>query len=138
MGSFNRNCLGLQQFLPLTLIPTGFCSQKVWGLIFLALETWASGPNIGMGLLTPEISLLNFGTSLFGNCAPPNNLDGCGFFNSVVVRLPFNSISYFSECRLFYILVVILMLCKEVSLVCPSCHLDCKSASWHFPSNLFN
>ena len=25
------------------LNPTGFCSQKLWGLIFLALEPWAGG-----------------------------------------------------------------------------------------------
>ena len=30
-------------------------------------------------------------------CAPPTRLDGCGFFNSIVVRLPFNSISADSE-----------------------------------------
>ena len=28
------------------LIPTGFCSQKMWGLIFLALEPWAGGPGV--------------------------------------------------------------------------------------------
>ena len=41
-------------------IPAGFCSQKLWGLIFLALEPWAGWPGVGLGLLTPEISLLNF------------------------------------------------------------------------------
>ena len=33
------------------------------------------------------------GTSLFCVCAPPPSLDGCGSFNSIVVRLPFNSVS---------------------------------------------
>ena len=42
------------------LIPTGFCSQKLWGFIFLALETWAGGPGVGLGLLPLEIALLNF------------------------------------------------------------------------------
>ena len=41
-------------------IPAGFCSQKLWGLIFLALEPWAGGPGVGLGLLAREISLPNF------------------------------------------------------------------------------
>ena len=85
---------------------------------------------MGPGLLAPEIPLTNFypcgcGTSTFHFCAPPTSLDECGFFNSVVVRLPFSLIS---ERWLFYILVVILMwLCKEVSHVCLLCHLNQKS-----------
>ena len=34
-----------------------------------------------------------YGTSPFHVSTPPTSLDGCGFFNSVVVRLPFNLIS---------------------------------------------
>ena len=41
-------------------IPTGFDGQKLWGLIFLALEPWAGGPGVGLGLLVPEISFPNF------------------------------------------------------------------------------
>ena len=41
-------------------IPTGFCSQKLWGLIFLELESWPGGPGVCLELLTPEISILNF------------------------------------------------------------------------------
>ena len=41
-------------------IPAGFHSQKLWGLIFLAWEPWAGGVGVGLGLLAPEISLLNF------------------------------------------------------------------------------
>ena len=37
-------------------IPAGFCCQKIWGLIFLALEPWA----VGLVLLAPEIPLPNF------------------------------------------------------------------------------
>ena len=36
-------------------IPAGFCIQKLWGLIFLALESCAGGPDVGLGLLTPKI-----------------------------------------------------------------------------------
>ena len=65
------------------------------------------------------------GTSPFCVSAPPTSLDGCGFFNSIVVRLPFNSFSDGSEWWLFYILVVILMgLCEEVNHVSLCCHLD--------------
>ena len=41
-------------------VPTGFHSQKLRGLTFLALESWAGGPGADLGLLTPEISLLDF------------------------------------------------------------------------------
>ena len=69
-------------------IPTGFCSQELWELIFLALESWAGGPGVGLGLLAPEISLPNFyprgcQTTPFWVCAPPTSLDGCGFLNFV-------------------------------------------------------
>ena len=41
-------------------IPNGFCSLNLWGLIFLALEPWAGGPGVGLGVLAREICLLNF------------------------------------------------------------------------------
>ena len=51
-------------------------------------------------------------------------VDGCGFFNSMVVRLPFDLISESSEWWLFYSSVVIFMwLCKEASHVYLCCHL---------------
>ena len=49
--------LGAPEISSTDSIPTGFCSQKLWGLIFLALEPWAGGPGVGLGLLAPEISL---------------------------------------------------------------------------------
>ena len=45
---------------PTDSIPIGFCSQKLWGLTFLALEPWAVGPGMGLGFLAPEISFPNF------------------------------------------------------------------------------
>ena len=57
---FKGNCLGLQQFHLLTQSLLVFCSQKLCGLIFLELESWAGGPDVELGLLTPEISLPNF------------------------------------------------------------------------------
>ena len=41
-------------------IPASFYSQKLWGLIFLALEPWAGEPGVGLGLLVPETSHPNF------------------------------------------------------------------------------
>ena len=105
----------------------------MWGLIFLALESWAGGLGVLLGLLIPKISLLDFylrgcGISPFCTCAPPTSLDGCGFFNSVVVRLLFSLISVVPEWCFFYILVVILMwLCEEASHVCLHCHLHWES-----------
>ena len=60
------------------------------------------GPGVDLGLLPLMISLSNFyllwyGTSPFCICAPLSSHFGCGFFNSVVVRLPFNSISDIPE-----------------------------------------
>ena len=59
-GFFKGNCLGLQKFLLPTQSPLFFCSSKLWGLIFLALQLWAGGSGVGLGLFTPEISLQNF------------------------------------------------------------------------------
>ena len=36
--------------------PTGFYRQKLWGLIFLALEPWAGWSGVVLESLTPEIS----------------------------------------------------------------------------------
>ena len=72
---------------------------------------------------------------VLGLC-PLTSLDGCGFSNSVVVRLPFNLISDGSERWLFYILVVILMwLCEEASCVYLGHYLDLKSLSSYEGTN---
>ena len=56
-------------------IPAGFYSQKLWGLIFLALEPWAGETSVGLGLLAPKMSLLNF--------YPPHMHVGPGYSASV-------------------------------------------------------
>ena len=66
--------------------------------IFLSLEAWAERPGMGLGLLTPEISLLKLYPSHtrvrpFHAYISHIGLDGCGFFISVVVSLPFNLVS---------------------------------------------
>lgn len=84
-------------------IPARFCSQKFWGHSSwnwnLRLGWGLLGESgVGLGLFVPQISLLNFypyryEASLFHVHTPPTSLDGYGFFSSVAVRLPFNSIS---------------------------------------------
>ena len=110
--------------------PYWFCSQKLWELTFLALK-----PKLGGLVWCCESSLTLYPSQIFIHhmwvwdqsvlvCAPPTSLDGCGFFNYVVVILPFNSISDGTEWRLFYILVVISeWLGEEASHVCLHCHL---------------
>ena len=129
-----RNCLVPQQFLPLTQSLLPFVARS-----YGDLSSWYWNPGVGgwCGSGTPHSSDITAeflfttcgcGASPFYICAPPTSLDGCGFFNSVVVRLPFNLISECLEWWLFYILVLILMqLCKEASHICLCRHLDQKS-----------
>ena len=97
LGSL-RGLLGAPEVSSTDSIPIGFCRQELWGLISLALETWAEGPGVGLGLLAPEKALPYFYPPHVGvgpacsTSTPPTSLDGCNFFNSVVVGLPFNSI----------------------------------------------
>ena len=114
-------------------VPTGFCSQKLGDL-----SSWHWNPGLGAwceaGTLLPRYPSQIFihHTWIWDQpiphlSPPPTSLDGCGFFNSIIVRLLFNSISPSSVWSLFYILVIIFMwLCKEVSPVylCP--HLNRK------------
>ena len=83
----------------------------------------------------PEFLSTTYGcwASPFHISYPATSLDGCGFFNAVVVRLPFNSISYNFEWWMFYSLVIILKwLCEEVSRVCLRHHLQLQSFNqWH-------
>ena len=93
-----------------------------------------------LGPLAPKISLLNFypphvvvgpacsDSPCFCISTEMDLVDRCGFFSSVVVRLPFNSISDGSGKWLFSSLVVILMrLCEEVSRVSLHLCLDWKA-----------
>ena len=133
-GFFKRNCLGLQKFLPPTQSPLIFAARN-----YADLSSWHWNPELGALVWGWDSLLLRYPSQIFiyhiwmrdhpfHIFVPSTSLDGCGFFNSVVVRLPFNSISDGTEWWWFYILVVILMwLCKEVSHVCLLCHLDQKS-----------
>ena len=122
-GFFKRNFLGLQKFYPLTQRPLVFATRS-----YGDLSSWHWNPGLGAWCgagtpcswdIPPEILFTThgYGTSLFHVSAPPTSLDGCGFFNSVVVRLPFNSISDSSVWWLFYNLVEILKgLCQVATM----------------------
>ena len=96
-GLSKRNCLGFQQ--PPALTQSPLVSQpEVVGTYLPGTGTLDWGPGVGLGLFTPEIALPNFyprgcGARAFCVCAPPTSHDTCGFFYSIVVRLPFNTIS---------------------------------------------
>ena len=115
-GFFKRNCLGLQKFLPPTQSLLDFAARS-----YEDLSSWSWNPGVGAwcGAGTPHSwgipskflpTTCGCGTSLFHVSAPPTSLDVCGFFNSLVVRLPFNSVFVGSEWWLFYSVVVILLL----------------------------
>ena len=128
-GFFKRNCLGLQNFLPLTQSSLVFAARSCGDL-----PSWHWNPGLG-GLLWGWGSSLPRSASwifihhmwVWGQPVPclhpPTSLDGYVFFNSEVVRFPFDLISDGSEWWLLYILVVILMwLWEKVSHVCLHCH----------------
>ena len=131
---FKRNCLGLQKFLPPTQSLLVFAVRSCGDL-----SSWHWNPQLGAWYWsdTPHSwqipseflsTTCGCGTSLFHICISPTSLSVCGFFNSIVVRLPFNPISDGSEWWLCYILVVILMwFCEEASHVYLCRHLDQKS-----------
>ena len=132
-GFFKRNCLGIQKFLPPTQNYVGFFSQKVWWLIFLALEPWVGGPDIRRGLLAPKIYLLNFFPP-YSDLGPAPSafpsllLVWMDVVTSVRICQTFIQLYFWWFWWLFYILVVILMcLCEEYSCAYLCYHLDWKS-----------
>ena len=102
MGSL-KEVLEVPEVSSTDSIPSGFCSQKLWVLIYLALEPGAGEPGVGLGLLTPEISLLIFIHHILAwdQTVPhfcSSNQSQCDFFfNSILIELPFSSISDSSE-----------------------------------------
>ena len=101
-GFFKRTCLGLQKFLPPTQSLLGFAARVV-GTHLPGTRTLGWGPGMRLEVLAPKLSLPNFYLPHVGErtthsvWAPPTSLHVCGFFYSIVVRLPFNSISEHSE-----------------------------------------
>ena len=99
-GIFMRNCLGLQKFLLLTQSLLIFAARRYGDLSSWHWNPGLGGPGVGLGLLCSRDIHPKFfftihvcGTIPFPVSTPPTSLDGCSFFNSVVVGLPFNLIS---------------------------------------------
>ena len=98
-GFFQRNYLGLQKFPPPTQSLLVF-SARSYGDFF----SWCWKPEL-MGLVLGwDSSLMRYPSEIFIHhmwvrdqsvlCLHPSySLDGCGFLNFIIVRLPFNSIS---------------------------------------------
>ena len=81
-----------------------FLQLEVMGTYLPGTGTLGLGPWCGAGTpcsldIPPKFlsTICWCGTSPFCLSAPATNLDGCGFFNSIVVTLLFNSISASSE-----------------------------------------
>ena len=98
-GFFKGNCLVVQKFLPLTQSPLVF-HLEIMRTYFLGTGILGWGPWCGAGTpcsqdIPPKFlsTIQGCGTSPFCISTPPISLDGCGCFNSVVIRLPFNLIS---------------------------------------------
>ena len=84
--------------------PYWFLQPEVTGAYLAGTGTLGWGAWCGAGAprsqdIPPEFlsTTRGCGTSLFRISAPPASLGGCVFFNSIVVRLPGNSISGGSE-----------------------------------------
>ena len=63
----------------------------------MVLKPWAGGPGMRLAHLAPQVPLLSFylphvDVGPAHSMSPPTSLDGCGFFNSIVFRIPFNSV----------------------------------------------
>ena len=80
---------------------TGFYIQKLWGLIFLALEPWGGWSDTVLGYLVPKIFLPGYIYHMWvwdwpfpplPIFAPPTHLNECDFFNSLFVELPYSLI----------------------------------------------
>ena len=138
-GFFKRNCLGLHQFVSPAQSLLGFAARSCGDLF-----SWHWNPGLGHLVWGRHSSVPRYPSWIFIHhtwrrnqpvpvCSPPTSMDGCGFFNSLVVRLPFNLISEGSEWWLFYILILIWMkFYKEVSHVCLHHHCDWKPYTSNF------
>ena len=75
-GFSKRSCFGLQGFLPLTQSPLFFffLQPEIMGIYLPGTGTWAGGPHMGLGLLSPEISLPNFYPHTYVALGPASSL----------------------------------------------------------------
>ena len=135
MGSLRGTAWGFSSFFH-QLNPHWFLYPKVVGTYLSGTGTLVWGSWCGAGTphsqdIPPKFlsTTRGCGTSPFWVYAPPTSLDGCGLFNSVVVkRLLCNSIADGSELWwLFYLVVMLMWLYEEGSHVCLCCYPEWKS-----------
>ena len=113
---FERQCLGIQQFFH-WLNPHWFLQPEVMETYLPGTGTlgwgtcWGAGTSLSRGI-PPKFFIHH--TCVWDQpiphlciSTPPTSLDACGFFNSIVVGLPLNSVCDGSVWWLFYSLVVI-------------------------------
>ena len=103
MGSLSGTAWGSRSFFH-QLNSQWFLQPEVVGTYLpgtgtLGWEAWCgTGTPCSQDIPPKFLSTIHgCGTSPFCVSTPPTSLDGCGFFNSVGVRLPFNLISDGSE-----------------------------------------
>ena len=135
-GPFNRNCLVFQKFLSHSLKLFRFLQTEVVetflpGTGTLGRWAWCDPGTPHSWDIRSYFYPVHMGPAHMGlTCSmpPPIYPSQCGFFfNSIVVRLPFSSISSICEWWLLCSLAAILMwLCKEASCVYLCHHLDWK------------
>ena len=128
------------------LIPTGFFSQRFWGFFSPhwnpGLQGLSCSPVVPLGLSackygtshsashhlahpgSPAAALLEVLSAQLPLSAPATGLDECFFFNSLVVRLLYNLISW--QFWLFFVFkfVVLIWLWEEVQCIFLCLHLD--------------
>ena len=104
------------------------------GFIFLALEPWAEWSGVGLGSLTPEVSLPIFiyhrlvWDYPFHVSTPPFLLDEYDIFNSLLAGLPqLDFLMMICDHCFVVLLQFFLWLCKEASRVNLCLRLDWKS-----------
>ena len=102
-GFFKRDCLGLQNFLSLPQSLLVFAARSTGAYLpgtgTLGWRAWCGAGTPHSQDIPPEFLSTMYGCGTSPSCisTPPTSLDKYGFFNSVVVRLPFNQISDSSE-----------------------------------------
>ena len=99
-GFFKRNCWVLQRFFPQTQSLLVFATRTYLpGTGILGWRVWCETGTPHSQDNPPEFLSTTHECEISPLCKsiPPISLDGCGFFNSVVVTLQFNSIPDSSE-----------------------------------------
>ena len=95
---FKKNCLGCQKpSLSLSLNPCWFLQPELMGTSLPGTGTLVWGPCVELGPLAPDFYLPCVGVDLACYCPYLSYQSRCGFFNSLVVGLPFSQILGGSE-----------------------------------------